>query len=92
MWADPFYEIGRLNLFFPPTQDVLIIHLGGNDIGKGKTLDLILKNREDLHSVRLSLLNTEFFLRRCKDLKKVAISPCDGSLRKKKKKRVEKKG
>ncbi|XP_075066989.1 uncharacterized protein LOC142153643 [Mixophyes fleayi] len=31
--------------------DILVIHLGCNDLGKGKSLELIIKIREDLHYI-----------------------------------------
>lgn len=40
LWADLFFELGCLHHFLP-SPDILIIHLGGNDIGQIKTLDLI---------------------------------------------------
>ncbi|XP_075039044.1 uncharacterized protein LOC142099473 isoform X3 [Mixophyes fleayi] len=33
------------------TPDIVVIHLGGNDVGKGKSLDLIINIREDLAQI-----------------------------------------
>ncbi|XP_075065678.1 uncharacterized protein LOC142152682 [Mixophyes fleayi] len=33
------------------TPDIVVVHLGGNDVGKGKSLDLIINIREDLAQI-----------------------------------------
>ena len=42
-----------------PYPDILIIHLGGNDIGKYSTLDLIFKIKRDLQHIHLSFPSTK---------------------------------
>ena len=57
VWANLLPEVSRLLQQFPP-PDGLIIHLGGNDIGKSKTLDIIFTIRDDLLRLQLSFPNT----------------------------------
>lgn len=59
LWAGLFEEVGRLLRRFSP-PDVFIIHLGGNDIGKQKTLDVIFSIRDDFHRLQLSFPRTVF--------------------------------
>lgn len=57
LWSDLNLVMSQLLLHFPP-PDVLIIHLGGNDIGKRKTLDIIFQIRDDLQTIQLTFPNT----------------------------------
>lgn len=52
-WADLNIELRKLIQRFP-LPDVLIIHLGGNAIGKQKTLDIIYRIRDDLIRIQSS--------------------------------------
>ena len=47
VWANLFEELGLLFQSMP-IPDVLIIHLGGNDIGRSKSLDLLFQIKDDL--------------------------------------------
>ena len=48
LWGDLIFELSRLyTLFSPP--DILIVHLGGNDVGKLRTLDLINMMKDDFN-------------------------------------------
>ena len=45
-------ELSRLMCRFP-SPDVVVIHLGGNDVGQRKTLDIIFSIRDDLLRIHL---------------------------------------
>ena len=46
-WEDLLFEFDRLLMSFPEPS-ILILHLGGNDIGQIKTLDLIFSIRDTM--------------------------------------------
>ncbi|OCT55830.1 hypothetical protein XELAEV_18003287mg, partial [Xenopus laevis] len=52
-WADLWSAIWAARATFPK-PDIIIVHLGGNDIGKVKTLDLINFMKRDLTQLRLT--------------------------------------
>lgn len=59
-WQNLFDELSLLlQEFLVP--DVLILHLGGNDIGHVKTLDQIFQIKYDLHQFKLSFPNITLF-------------------------------
>lgn len=57
MWSNLMYTLHEILQNFPP-PDVLIIHLGGNDIGKLRTLDIVFQIRDDLLRIKLSFPDT----------------------------------
>lgn len=55
-WEDLRFELGRLvNVW--PQPDAVIIHLGGNDIGQVKTLDLIFSMQNTIKQIKLLFPN-----------------------------------
>ncbi|XP_040181606.1 uncharacterized protein LOC120936645 [Rana temporaria] len=57
-WDNLCHHISNLSHSLP-YPDILIIHLGGNDIGKYSTLDLIFKIKRDLQHIHLSFPSTK---------------------------------
>lgn len=57
VWSDLFNEFGILYLKWP-APDILILHLGGKDLGKVKTLNLIYTIRDNLLRFHFSSLGT----------------------------------
>lgn len=41
-----------------PHPDVIIVHLGGNNIGKKKTVDLLFQIKQDFHYLRILFTST----------------------------------
>lgn len=56
-WNQLFLILSNLAQSWP-LPSILIIHLGGNDIGKVSTMDLIFMIKRDLQRVKLSFPNT----------------------------------
>lgn len=56
LWSNFIKEFTRLLQFLPP-PDNLVVHLGGNNIGCTKTLDLIFSIRNDFLRIQLSFPN-----------------------------------
>ncbi|XP_075065136.1 uncharacterized protein LOC142152406 [Mixophyes fleayi] len=50
VWAALIPKLGE-EIEVHGTPDIVVIHLGGNDVGKGKSLDLIINIREDLAQI-----------------------------------------
>lgn len=53
LWEELLIEFGRI-LLVCPAPDILLIHLGGNDVGQQKTLDFILRIQHVIHQIKLS--------------------------------------
>lgn len=47
-WYQLYFHLTRLCQIWPPPS-ILVIHLGGNDLGNVKTLDLLFMIKQDLH-------------------------------------------
>ena len=57
LWGDLLFELSRLySLYSAP--DILIIHVGGNDIGKTKTFELLSEMKETFRFLRRSSPNS----------------------------------
>lgn len=56
-WNNLFCHLSALSQRWP-SPNILIIHLGGNDVGKQSTLDLIFMMKQDLHRIHLSFPGT----------------------------------
>ncbi|XP_040181424.1 uncharacterized protein LOC120915190 [Rana temporaria] len=52
VWDDLVFELGRLYAVFPP-PDILVLHLGGNDIGKVKTYELVNKMKDSFQFLKM---------------------------------------
>lgn len=57
LWEDLVFELGRLYALYT-SPDIIVIHLGGNDIGKVKTLDLISSMQDTFRFLRINSPNT----------------------------------
>lgn len=57
VWYDLIFELGRLYASSPP-PNILIVHLGGNDIGKLETYDLISSMKDTFCFLHLNSPNT----------------------------------
>ncbi|XP_069582028.1 uncharacterized protein [Ranitomeya imitator] len=58
-WSSFVLEFKKCLALFP-TPDLVIFHIGGNDIGKVRTLDLLAIMRSDISSLRQSFPHTGF--------------------------------
>lgn len=59
-WNSLYFHISMLAQFWP-SPAILIINLGGNNVGKQTTLGLIFMIKLDLHTTFLSLYSSNFF-------------------------------
>lgn len=56
-WTNLFLHISELFHSWP-YPSMIILHVGGNDVGRLKTLDLMFLMKQDLHRLRLMFPNT----------------------------------
>ena len=59
LWEDLIFELGRLYATYN-APDIMILHIGGNDIGKKKTFELISEMKDTLKFLKLVSPNTVF--------------------------------
>lgn len=52
-WFQLYFHLTRLCQIWPPPS-ILVIHLGGNDLGNVKMLDLLFMIKRDLHCFSIS--------------------------------------
>lgn len=52
-WHQLYFHLSRLYQVWPPPS-ILLVHLGGNDLGNVSTLDLLAMIKRDLHRFHMS--------------------------------------
>lgn len=52
-WQHLFFHLSQLHQVWPPPS-ILIVHLGGNDLGSVRTLDLLFMIKQDLYRFHLT--------------------------------------
>lgn len=56
-WFQLYFHLSRMYQVCPPPS-ILVIHLGGNHLGKVRTLELLFRIKQDLHRFKLTLPDT----------------------------------